>query len=432
MNQNNRAHVIRFAFFILAIAGIIFAAVFFILRKNRKTAEINQAKTHIQMSWWGNDGRHMYTMEGVDLFQEKNPEIDVSYRYGEWNGYEKRTKVWMESHNEADVMQINYAWLNVYSPDGTGFYDLSTLSDILDLTNFTEEELSYGTKNGKLNALPIAMNTHTFYYNQDILDQYGLSVPKTWDDLFTMAEKLAPDGKYVWGIAKKHLFLLMIAYYEQSFGKPFFNQDGTLAADAKGMEFILTFYKKLRDSHVICPIEDSFDRAKYMSGEYVGTMCWISDTKLYCDGLAETGVKVTRGSYPKLEGATLSGWYIKPATMWAISKDTEHPQEAAKLLNYLLNDPEMARLQKTEKGVPVSNAAVTALNEEGLSETNEYKAIQEMNEHQEDLHLIIPNMEKESIIDAFKSTADDYLYDKTSAAECAQKICDAINAVING
>ncbi|MBR3538193.1 MAG: carbohydrate ABC transporter substrate-binding protein, partial [Eubacterium sp.] len=386
MNQNNRAHVIRFAFFILAIAGIIFAAVFFILRKNRKTAEINQAKTHIQMSWWGNDGRHMYTMEGVDLFQEKNPEIDVSYRYGEWNGYEKRTKVWMESHNEADVMQINYAWLNVYSPDGTGFYDLSTLSDILDLTNFTEEELSYGTKNGKLNALPIAMNTHTFYYNQDILDQYGLSVPKTWDDLFTMAEKLAPDGKYVWGIAKKHLFLLMIAYYEQSFGKPFFNQDGTLAADAKGMEFILTFYKKLRDSHVICPIEDSFDRAKYMSGEYVGTMCWISDTKLYCDGLAETGVKVTRGSYPKLEGAALSGWYIKPATMWAISKDTEHPQEAAKLLNYLLNDPEMARLQKTEKGVPVSNAAVTALNEEGLSETNEYKAIQEMNEHQEDLH----------------------------------------------
>ena len=228
MNQNNRAHVIRFAFFILAIAGIIFAAVFFILRKNRKTAEINQAKTRIQMSWWGNDGRHMYTMEGVDLFQEKNPEIDVSYRYGEWNGYEKRTKVWMESHNEADVMQINYAWLNVYSPDGTGFYDLSTLSDILDLTNFTEEELSYGTKNGKLNALPIAMNTHTFYYNQDILDQYGLSVPKTWDDLFTMAEKLAPDGKYVWGIAKKHLFLLMIAYYEQSFGKPFFNQDHLL------------------------------------------------------------------------------------------------------------------------------------------------------------------------------------------------------------
>ena len=367
-------------------------------------------------------------MEGVDLFQQKHPEIRVDYRYGEWNGYEKRTKVWMESHNEADVMQINYAWLDVYSSDGTGFYDLNTLSDVLDLSNFTEEELSYGMKAGKLNALPIAMNTHTFYYNQDILDQYGLTVPKKWDDLFSMAKVLAPKGKYVLGFAKKHLFLLMIAYYEQSFGTPFFNQDGTLAADAKGIEYVLKFYRRLLDEHVICPI-DSFDRAKYMSGEIVGTMCWISDTKIYCDGLAETGVKVSRGEYPKLDGASLSGWYIKPATMWAISKDTEHPREAAILLNYLLNDPDMAKLQKTEKGVPVSDAAVAALNEEGLSESNDYKAVQEMKAHQDELSLIIPNMENESIIDAFKSGADEYLYDKKNAPECAESIYTNIREI---
>ncbi len=428
MNQNNRSHILRFTLLILLASGIIFTTIFFILRTNRKKAEMNPNTARLQMSWWGNDGRHMYTMEGVDLFQQKHPEIRVDYRYGEWNGYEKRTKVWMESHNEADVMQINYAWLDVYSSDGTGFYDLNTLSDVLDLSNFTEEELSYGMKAGKLNALPIAMNTHTFYYNQDILDQYGLTVPKKWDDLFSMAKVLAPKGKYVLGFAKKHLFLLMIAYYEQSFGTPFFNQDGTLAADAKGIEYVLKFYRRLLDEHVICPI-DSFDRAKYMAGEIVGTMCWISDTKIYCDGLAETGVKVSRAEYPKLDGASLSGWYIKPATMWAISKDTEHPREAAILLNYLLNDPDMAKLQKTEKGVPVSNAAVAALNEEGLSESNEYKAIQEMNAHQDELSLIIPNMENESIIDAFKSGADEYLYDKKNAPECAESIYTNIREI---
>ena len=428
MNQNNRSHILRFTLLILLASGIIFATIFFVLRANRKKAEMNPDTARLQMSWWGNDGRHMYTMEGVDLFQQKHPEIRVDYRYGEWNGYEKRTKVWMESHNEADVMQINYAWLDVYSSDGTGFYDLNTLSDVLDLSNFTEEELSYGMKAGKLNALPIAMNTHTFYYNQDILDQYGLTVPKKWDDLFSMAKVLAPKGKYVLGFAKKHLFLLMIAYYEQSFGTPFFNQDGTLAADAKGIEYVLKFYRRLLDEHVICPI-DSFDRAKYMSGEIVGTMCWISDTKIYCDGLAETGVKVSRGEYPKLDGASLSGWYIKPATMWAISKDTEHPREAALLLNYLLNDPDMAKLQKTEKGVPVSDAAVAALNEEGLSESNDYKAVQEMKAHQDELSLIIPNMENESIIDAFKSGADEYLYDKKNAPECAESIYTNIREI---
>ena len=430
MSQNRTKHIILVALISFFGLGLLAAAVMLVLHRIPAASLQEQEPTRIQMSWWGNDGRHRYTMEGVSLFEEKNPGIDVALRYGVWNGYEKRTKVWMESHTESDVMQINYAWLDVYSKDGTGFYDLNRLSEYIDLSNFTEEELSYGTKDGKLNALPIAMNTHTFYYNQDVLDQYGLSVPKTWDDLFVTAKGLAPDGKYVLGLDKKHLFLLLIAYYEQTFGESFFTLDGELAVDAKGIEFLLAFYKRLIDEHVVCPL-DTYDRSLYMSGKVVGTMCWISDTKIYCDGLAETGVRVTRGSYPELPGATLSGWYVKPATMWAISADTEHPEEAAKLLNFLLNDPDMAKLQKTEKGVPVSNAAVAALTEEGLTETNEYKAVQEMNSHQEDYHIIIPNMEKETVIDAFKSGADEYLYDKMTVSGSAAKILQDMNAAIH-
>ena len=431
MNQNRRS-IILLVFVIIIAAGAVFAIIRMSMAGNSgETVTNRQNETKIQMSWWGNDGRHMYTMEGVDLFQEKNPDIDVSYRYGEWNGYEKRNKVWMESHTQADVMQINYAWLEEYSADGNGFYDLNELSDYIDLDNFNDEEKSYGMKNGKLNALPIAMNTHTFYYNQDVLDQYGLEVPKNWDDLFELGSAIAKDDRYALGMSKKQMFLLLIAYYEQSYGTSMFNEDGTLAIDEKGLEFLISFYNDMIDGHVLCPV-DVFDRSKYMSGEIVGTMCWISDTKIYCDGLAETGVKVSRGSYPLVDGAKNSGWYTKPATMWAISADAEHPKEAAMLLNYLLNDPDMAKLQQTEKGVPVSDAAVAALNEEGLSETNEYKAAQEMDEHQDDMHLMIPNMENESIIDAFKSGADEYIFDKMTVGECAKATYEAMKEAVGG
>ncbi len=422
MNKRNRFNYIALIFVLVIIAGVVFALV--MLSSSLRAGKEHEDKpdeVRLLMSWWGNDVRHLYTMEGVDGYQEKNPGIEVDYRYGEWNGYEKRTKVWMESNNEADVMQINYAWISEYSPDGTGFYDLYELSDYIDLDSFTEEELSYGEKNGKLNALPIAMNTHTFYYNQDVLDAYGLSIPKSWDDLFAMAKVLAPEGKYVLGMAKKQTFLFLLAYYEQSSGKQFFDEDGSLAIDEAGLTELLKFYRSLIDEHVLCPVDD-FDRSEYMSGTYAGTMCWISDTKIYCDGLAETGVRVTRGMYPKLAGATRSGWYVKPATMWAINADTDHPEEAAKLLNYLLTDPDMVTLQQTEKGVPVSDAAVAVLMEEGLDQTNEYKATQEMNEHQEEFSLIIPNMENENIIDAFKSGADEYLFDKQSVEDCAKEI----------
>ncbi len=77
-----------------------------------------QENVTVAYSWWGNDDRHKYTMEAIDLFEEANPSIDVKEHYGEWSGYERKNRVWMESINTADVMQINYAWLSEYSEDG--------------------------------------------------------------------------------------------------------------------------------------------------------------------------------------------------------------------------------------------------------------------------------------------------------------------------
>ena len=111
------------------------------------TADTSQ-NFSISFSWWGNDTRHQYTMEAVEEFQDKNPEISVKSIYGSWNGYDKRMHIYMKSRMEPDVMQINYAWLQEYSPDGAGFYDLRELAEYIDFSNFEEEELEYGMMNG--------------------------------------------------------------------------------------------------------------------------------------------------------------------------------------------------------------------------------------------------------------------------------------------
>ena len=101
-----------------------------------------------------------------------------------------RKQVWMISQTETEVMQINYAWLDTYSRDGSGYYDLYQLKDYIDLDNFTKEDLAFGEKNGKLNAIPIAFNTSTVYYNKKIYDAFGLSLPESWDDYFKAAKML--------------------------------------------------------------------------------------------------------------------------------------------------------------------------------------------------------------------------------------------------
>ncbi len=375
----------------------------------------------LEFSWWGNDERHAYTLQGVDLFQSQNPDIDVDCRYGDWSGFEKRTKVWMESHNEPDVMQINYAWLSDYSADGNGYYDLYQLADIIDLNNFKEEDLQFGVRNGKLNAIPIAFNTATIYYNQDIYDKYHLELPETWDDFFDAAKVMRQDNVYPIGMAKKQLVLFLTAYYEQTTGKALFNQDGTLNAGEEEIAYILDFYKRLLDEKVLLPI-DRFSKEKFTNGEIAGSMFWASDAGMYCEGLDARDVSVVIGDYPKLQGSVRSGWYIKPATMYAISDVTKNPKEAGMLLNFLLNSEEMAEYQKTEKGVPISASAVNYLKEKGYLNSRETEANDKMLKERNQMDVMLPVMENENVINTFKSEADDYIYDKVSLEEAAKKI----------
>ena len=380
----------------------------------------------IAFSWWGNDPRHLYTMEGVDEFMLENPDIRVEYKYGIWNGYETRNRVFMKSHTEPDVMQINYGWLPQYSPDGDGYYDLYKLTDYIDLSGYDETDLSFGTVNGKLNALPIAYNSAVTYYNKDVYDKYGLNVPETWDDLFLSASAMSDDGIYPIGGVKKHVFMLLVAYYEQTKGESVFDENGICQLDVDEIAYILEFYKRLIDEKVLIPI-DQFDRNLLSTGELAGAIFWISDIDNYCSSIAETGTPALGKYLVNKAGNDVSGWYKKPATLYAISAGSEHPDAAARLLNYLVNDPKMAVLQSTEKGIPVSTYALKAIEDEGLLEGYSVDANNQMIEAGDSLKIMIPAMEDDSVIEIFKTNADAYIYDKVTLEEAAQKIHDEIN-----
>lgn len=375
----------------------------------------------ISFSWWGNDIRHQYTMEAVEEFQKSNPEISVKSIYGSWNGYDKRMHIYMKSHMEPDVMQINYAWLQEYSADGTGFYDLQELKEYIDFSNFEKEELEYGMMNGKLNGIPIAFNTQTLFHNKSLYDSYNLELPKTWDDLFKVAEVMGKDGIYPLGMEKKSLFFLLLAYLEQTKDATVLDEEGNLVLTTEDVQIMLEFYKRLIQEKVIMPV-DNFERNAFTSKKIAGAVAWISDASNYCTPLEETGAEPVVGDYLREPGAKRLGWYIKPATLYAISRDTSQPKEAAMLLNFLLNSREMAVRQTTEKGIPISDAAYQVLQEEEMMNGYEQSANDNMQECQEEMKLMMPVLENENVLDAFKEEADYYLYDKKSLEQVAEDI----------
>ncbi len=385
------------------------------------TITTNSSTTNVSVSWWGNDPRHEYTLAGLDLFGKQNPDISISPSYGIWNGYERRYQIMMLSNSETDVMQINYAWLNRYSPEGDGYYDLSTLSDVIDLDNYTEDDLNTGTVNGHLIALPIAYNTTVLFYNKDLYDSYGLDIPESWDDLIKAAKIMSKDGVYPVGMEAKQLFLLLNAWFEQNNDKKLFDKEGHYTGDADDMKAILDFYKKLVDEKVL-PAVSEYDLAFFINNQSAGVACWVSDAASYCKDLTEGGVSIVVGDRLHSEKEYCSGWYVKPATMYCISKNCEDPAAAGRLLNFLVSSPDMARLQGTEKGVPVNRTAMETLRGEGMIDSIEYDASSMIRENQDELQMMLPQIENSEVLSCFTDCSAKYLFGVASLEDAAEEL----------
>lgn len=375
----------------------------------------------ISLSWWGNDKRNEYTLEAIEKFEELHPDIKIKCNYSEWSGYQARYNTQMVSKTESDVMQINYNWLQQYSSDGTGYYNIYDLKDYIDLSNFTDEQLAYGIKNDKLNAIPIALNTQTVYINKSQYDKYGLDLPETWDDFFKAA-KVMKGEVYPLSMTSKSSWFYIVAYAEQTTGKQFMTADGKLNFTADDIKIMLQFYSKLIDEKVIPQVE-YFDKLSIESGKYAGTMAWLSDASSYCDAAVENGFEIEIANYPHTQQkASGEGWYAKPATMYAISSNTSYPKESAMLLDYLLNSSEMAELQGTEKGIPLSLSAQKYLEENDKLDGMQYRAFEKMSGYDSVLAVISPYFENTDLIDEFRDACNSVYYDKEDADEKAKAL----------
>lgn len=66
--------------------------------------------------------------------------------------------------------------------------------DDLNLSGFDKGILDQASFNSKVYAVPFAVQTLTFFYNQAIFDQHGIKEPKTWDELMQTMETLKSKG----------------------------------------------------------------------------------------------------------------------------------------------------------------------------------------------------------------------------------------------
>lgn len=321
----------------------------------------------LRFAWWGGAGRHAATLKALALFERRHG-VRVKAEYMGFNGYLERLTTQIAGGSEPDVMQINWAWMAMFSKRGNGFYDLRQQSRLLDLSQLAPEDLAYGEVGGKLNALPVSFSARVMLWNEAAFERIGLALPKTWEELFAAGpifrQKLG-ENAYPLDGELYDMMLLAQAWVQQRHGMPYVDPDQPRVAmsEAAALDWVRV-YKRLVKDHVATPLplraslggaeKPTEQQPDWVVGNWAGNYTWDSVIALRSSTL-DKRQRLVLGDFPTLPGAMDSGMFGRPTVMYAVSRQAEKRGRAeisTRLVNFLLTDPEAAAVLGRTRGLP--------------------------------------------------------------------------------
>lgn len=394
----------------------------------------------LRMSWWGGDSRHAATQEALKVCGEKHGHT-ISPEFTGWSGHLEKVTTQIAGGTEADIMQINWPWLPLFSIDGSGFADLREFSDTIDLGQWTDAQLDAATMNGKLNGLPLSTTGRVFMFNKTTYDKAGLELPQTWDDLLAagpaMKEKLG-DDYFAFDATTLNAVLLVSLVAAQNSGKDLIDPDtNQVAWTTEELASAIEFYQSLVDAGVIRSwkvaagegSDNLYENPNWSNGEIAGSYEWDSTYFKYSDPLEE-GQELVPVTLLKSEGAQTEGVYRKPSMVFSISRNSDNQEAAAEILNCLLNEPEGINALGDTRGLPASAIAAKTLADEGAIHPTLVKANKIIMDGEGP--TVSPFNEHPDVRSAFQDNLELFAYGELSAEEAAEEIIAGVNEVLAG
>ena len=151
------------------------------------------AQTDITFSVW-NYGLNII-QDNIAHFEQENPEVEVTLNDYTWPDYHDTMVLRFTGNNAPDVLYAGQDWLPGWASAGW----LAPLDEACpDLTRYADEAADFAvndmTYRGSLYGLPYYADTISFLYNQEILDEHGIDVPETWDEVLDASLQLKEAG----------------------------------------------------------------------------------------------------------------------------------------------------------------------------------------------------------------------------------------------
>lgn len=398
----------------------------------------NAQAADLRMSWWGGDSRHVATQAALEVCGEKHGHT-IKPEFTGWSGHFEKLTTQIAGGTEADLMQVNWPWLSLYSADGSGLADLNAFADTIDLSNWDAAQIEAGSMNGKLNGLPVSTTGRLFVFNKTTWDKAGLALPTTWEELIAAApvfkEKLGEDY-YPFEAAALDAALIVTLYGTQLTGKPLIDpQSNEIAWTQEELQQAIAFYARLVDEGVIIPWKQVAaagnvplqENPAWTAGRIGGTYQWDSTYFKISDPLEE-GQELVYTDLLTLDGQKTPGIYRKASMVFSISANSDNQQAAAEILNCLLNEPEGVAALGATRGVPASaTAREQLLDSEAIQQVQIDAQERVIKAEGPAIH---PMMEFPDVRSAMQDNLELFAYGEIDAATAADEMIYAIEEAL--
>jgi multiple sugar transport system substrate-binding protein len=307
----------------------------------------------------------------IAAFEAANPDITVDYQIMDWQTTLDKLNVALSGGTPPDVVTIDMTWLPHFAALGA-FADLKPFMPDGKLNglpldqNYTQGSLEAMTFNDQILTMMYDFDVYALYYRADLLEQKGIAVPTTWDELLAALQKLDENGLYKYEVDPDTFHVAQFIYE---------NGGTLLTSDNKSTAFnspeaiqAFQFYTDLAVKNKL-GIVWTVDQGEAMQGIKDGRIAMFSNGP-YFMGLLKSGApemagkwRVAAHPFSKNPGSYLGGTgLVIPAT-------SKHQEAAWKFIQFLLTPENALGVYKYAGAAP---ALLQALNSPEVDQPDDY------------------------------------------------------------
>lgn len=394
----------------------------------------------IRFVWWGNEERAQMTNDAVDAFEAANPDITVETESVDFNSYFDRLATGVAAGDEPDVITMGGAYPREYGDRGV-LLDLETMSEHLDLSTLDESALANGYFSDTQYGVPTGVNTYGLIVNPAVFEAAGVEIPddETWDwdefvDIATEISANTPEGTY--GVEDPTAPDTLDLYVNQHTGLGLYAPDGSIAVEPSVVEDWFEMTTTLMEQGATPqasitaelagqPAPEQTLLGRGLAGMKFG---WSNLLTAYSEAAGQDMIMLLPPGESNHEGP---GMWLQASQLWTISANSEHPEAAAKLIDFMVNSTEAADFLGANRGIP-ANAEVREHLSADLTpvQQTEFDFIERVGEHADGDFVVGPTGSTESV-QILTRLNDQVLFGQLEPAAAAQQFVDELTAAVS-